>query len=171
MPSHGFAPIADANARVLILGSLPGRVSLEMRQYYAQPRNAFWPIMGRLLGFDSAMPYDTRAVQLQRGRVALWDVCASADRAGSLDTAIVNSSVRPNDFAAFFSKYAGIATVFFNGTKSAMLYRSLVMPHLALAHQQLHYVTLPSTSPAHAAMNMAEKVRRWSIVKRACAIQ
>ena len=171
MPSYGFGPIADANSRVLILGSLPGRVSLEMRQYYAQARNAFWPIMGRLLSFESAMPYDTRVSQLKRGYVALWDVCASADRTGSLDSAIVNTSVMPNDFEAFLAKYAGISTVFFNGSKSATLYRNLVMPRLASRHQQLNYVALPSTSPAHAAMNMAEKVRRWSIVTRACADQ
>lgn len=171
MPSYGFGPIADASARVLILGSLPGRLSLEMRQYYAQPRNAFWPIMGRLLRFEPVMPYDTRIGELKKARVALWDVCASADRTGSLDAAIVSSSVRPNDFDAFFTKYTGITTVYFNGGKAATLYANLVMPRLAAVHQRLKYVALPSTSPAHAAMSMAEKLRRWSVVKRGCAAQ
>ena len=171
MPSYGFGPIADASARVLILGSLPGRLSLEMRQYYAQPRNAFWPIMGRLLRFEPVMPYDRRIAELKKACVALWDVCASADRTGSLDTAIVNSSVRPNDFDAFLTKYSGITTVYFNGGKAAALYAKLVMPRLSAVHHQLKYVALPSTSPAHAAMSMAEKLRRWSVVNRACAAQ
>jgi TDG/mug DNA glycosylase family protein len=170
VPSFGFEPIANINARVLIWGSLPGRVSLEMQQYYAQPRNAFWPIMGRLLCFDPAMPYAMRVAQLKSARIALWDVCASADRNGSLDSAIVNISVRPNDFAAFLARYPGITTVYFNGAKSEMLYRNLVMPRLPQEHQRLKYVALPSTSPAHAAMSLAQKLRRWSGVKRACKI-
>ena len=167
MPSAGFEPIVSAGARVLVLGSLPGRVSLEMQQYYAQARNAFWPIMGRLLCFEPEMPYKRRLATLKKCRIALWDVCASADRIGSLDSAIVNSSVRPNDFVAFFAGYGNITSVYFNGAKAAALYNNLVMPGLPPNLQQLEYVSLPSTSPAHAGMTFAEKLRRWSRVRRA----
>jgi double-stranded uracil-DNA glycosylase len=163
-PSSGFEPIAGTNARVLILGSLPGRVSLQMHQYYAQPYNAFWPIMGRLLCFDPAMPYDRRVAKLIKCRIAVWDVCASAVRTGSLDSAIVNTSVRPNDFVAFLARYKNVTTVYFNGSKAAVLYRNLVMPRLPPKHQQLKYVALPSTSPAHAVLTLADKFRRWSTV-------
>ncbi len=96
----GFPPIARADARLLILGSLPGRASLDARRYYAHPRNAFWPILGDLLGFDPAAPYQARVDALLAARVAVWDVCAAAVRPGSLDAAIAPASVRPNDFAA-----------------------------------------------------------------------
>ena len=83
-PSSGFAPIADARARILILGSLPGDDSIRQQQYYAHPRNLFWKIMGRLLGFSAAAPYNERIAALKDADIALWDVCASAQRTGSL---------------------------------------------------------------------------------------
>jgi TDG/mug DNA glycosylase family protein len=165
--SAGFEPVASANARVLVLGSLPGRVSLEKHQYYAQPRNAFWPIMGRLLGFEPQIQYARRIAALKKGRIALWDVCASADRTGSLDSAIVGATVRPNDLAGFLVKYRRITTVHFNGVKAAALYTNLVMPSLPRKLRRLEYAVLPSTSPAHAAMTFADKLRRWSRLRHA----
>jgi TDG/mug DNA glycosylase family protein len=165
--SAGFEPVASASSQVLVLGSLPGRVSLEMHQYYAQPRNAFWPIMGRLLCFEPQIPYARRIAALKKGRIALWDVCASADRTGSLDSAIVDATVRPNDFAEFLAKYGSITTVYFNGAKAAMLYTNLVMPGLPPGLRKLEYAVLPSTSPAFAAVTFADKLRRWSRVRHA----
>jgi double-stranded uracil-DNA glycosylase len=166
-PSVGFGAVASLNARVLVLGSLPGRVSLRMRQYYAQPRNSFWRLMGRQFNFRDDLGYQSRLIALKKSRVALWDVCASAHRPGSLDASIDIASVRPNDFAAFFAKYDQIHTVFFNGSKSAALYRQLVLPKLPATLRSLGYVALPSTSPAHAAMTYAEKLKRWSSVRLA----
>lgn len=163
--SVGFGPVANTNAQVLILGSLPGRVSLEMQQYYAQPHNAFWRIMGRLLSFDPALPYPARLAALRDGRIALWDVCASAHRPGSLDSAIVGASVIPNDFARFLARHTAIKSVYFNGSKAAVLYRGLVIPQLPPKLQKLDHVQLPSTSPAHAGMTFVEKLRRWSRVR------
>ena len=161
-----FPPIADAHARVLILGSLPGQVSLQRQQYYALPHNAFWKIMGRLFGADPALPYEERVQRLVRNGIALWDVCAAAHRPGSLDASIVHSSVVPNELAEFIETHPGIGLICFNGGKAAELYRRLVLPGLPTAVRAIRYETLPSTSPAHAAMPFEEKLTRWAVVLR-----
>jgi hypoxanthine-DNA glycosylase len=165
MLSHGFAPIAGRTARVLVLGSLPGTVSLQMKQYYAQPHNAFWRLMGRMLDFEADLPYGARVAALKRNRIALWDVCACAYRRGALDSAIVTASVRANEFADFFADHPRIGAVFFNGAKAAALYRRLVLPTLRLT-RPLEYLLLPSTSPAHASLRFDEKLKSWSRVRR-----
>lgn len=162
MHDKGFPPIADAHARVLILGSLPGQVSLQRQQYYAQPQNAFWKIMGRLFGAGPDLPYEKRAQRLRQNGIALWDVCAAAERPGSLDAAIVHASVVPNDFAAFIETHPDIGLICFNGGKAAELYRRLVLPDLPTAARAVRTVTLPSTSPAHAAMPFEDKLTRWA---------
>jgi TDG/mug DNA glycosylase family protein len=162
MHDKGFPPIADAHAQVLILGSLPGQASLQRQQYYALPRNAFWKIMGRLFGAGPELPYAERAQCLVRNGIALWDVCAAAQRPGSLDAAIVHSSVVPNDLAAFIESHPGIGLVCFNGGKAAELYRRLVLPGLPAKLGTIRTETLPSTSPAHAAMSFEEKLTRWA---------
>ena len=166
MQAQGFPPIADTRARVLILGSLPGQVSLQRQQYYAQPHNAFWKIMGRLFDAGPELPYAERVQRLVRSGIALWDVCAAAQRPGSLDAAIVHSSVVPNDFAAFIESHPDVGLICFNGGKAADLYRRLVLPGLPADLRAIHYAALPSTSPAHAAMRLEEKLTRWAAVLR-----
>jgi hypoxanthine-DNA glycosylase len=161
MHSTGFPAVADADARVLILGSLPGAMSLARGQYYAQPRNAFWPIMGHLVGAAPDLPYPERLARLVAARIALWDVCASGFRPGSLDAAIDRASVVANDFPAFFDGHPGIALVCCNGATAAGLFARLVAPRLPAEAAAIPRVALPSTSPAHAAMPFAEKLRRW----------
>jgi len=155
MHAHGFAPVAAADATLLILGSLPGALSLARGEYYAQPRNGFWPIMGT----SPSLPYAARLQWLTAHRIALWDVCASGFRRGSLDSAIRDPV--PNFFPAFFSEHSEIGLICCNGGKAADLYRRLVVPGLPADWQALPRITLPSTSPAHAAMPFAEKLRRW----------
>jgi double-stranded uracil-DNA glycosylase len=167
MLSAGFSPIATPQARVLILGSLPGRVSLELQQYYAQPRNSFWRLLGQLFGFESSSSYASRVAALKRNRIALWDVCASAHRPGSLDSAISLASVTPNDFHAFLSQHRQIHTIFFNGKKAAVLFEGLVLPSLVPLGLKLTYVQLPSSSPAHASLAFDAKLRIWAEVHRA----
>lgn len=161
MHSVGFPPIARADARLLILGSLPGAESLRRRQYYAQPRNHFWRIMGTLYGASPDLPYEERAALLVANGIALWDVCAAAFRAGSLDASIEPETIEVNDFASFYAAHPRIARVCCNGTTSAELYRRRVLPTLPPPWQQLGPVRLPSTSPAHAAMSFEQKLERW----------
>jgi hypoxanthine-DNA glycosylase len=162
--SRGFAPIAAPDARVLILGSLPGQVSLAARQYYAQPQNAFWRIMGELFGAGPAVPYPVRAQRLIEHRVALWDVCKAAHRPGSLDAAIDLSSVVVNDFARFFREHGQLVAVFTNGGAATRLYQRLVLPRLGAPASTLLLHPLPSTSPAHAAMRFEQKLERWRAI-------
>lgn len=124
-----FPPVATSDAAVLILGSMPGAASLAARQYYAHPRNAFWPIMEALFAISPALPYQDRLSALAGRRVALWDVMASCVRPGSLDSSIVKTSVTPNDFTAFFRTHQKIHTVFFNGAKAEETWRRFVAPN------------------------------------------
>jgi double-stranded uracil-DNA glycosylase len=164
MRDKGFPPIANTHARVLILGSLPGQASLRQQQYYALPQNAFWNIMGRLFGAGPELSYGERTKRLVRSGIALWDVCHGAQRPGSLDASIVHSSVVPNDIAAFLESHPHIDLICFNGGKAAKLYRRFVLPDLVPSLRAIRSETLPSTSPAHAAMAFAEKLTRWSDV-------
>src|SRR3569833_4408596 len=127
MHAQGFPPIADAHTRILVLGSLPGQVSLQRQQYYAQPQNAFWKIMGRLFGAGPELPYEDRAQDLIRNGIALWDVCAAAHRPGSLDSAIVHSSVVPNDLAAILASHPDVGLVCFFGCLAVVLFCLLVL--------------------------------------------
>ncbi|HXQ64414.1 MAG TPA: DNA-deoxyinosine glycosylase [Steroidobacteraceae bacterium] len=166
MHSQGFAPIARDDSRVLILGSLPGQESLRRRQYYAQPRNAFWRIMGELVGAGPELSYAARVRRLRARRIAVWDVCAAAFRAGSLDASIVADSVVVNDFAAFFASHRRIGLVCFNGATAQALYRRRVLPGLSACAARLPVAVLPSTSPAHAARSFEAKLAAWRTILR-----
>jgi hypoxanthine-DNA glycosylase len=142
---HGLPPVVDDRAGLLILGSFPSVQSLAAGQYYANPRNAFWPITGELFGFDANAPYQTRLAALRAQGVALWDVLHKCRRAGSADSAFDLKSLVVNDFAALFAGYPSITRVYFNGAKAAEMYRRLAHPQ-----QRLEFHRLPSSSPAHA---------------------
>ena len=161
MTSSGFPAVAGPGARVLILGSLPGAVSLARGEYYAQPRNAFWPIMAELLDAAPTLDYSERVGLVVRERLAIWDVCARATRKGSLDAAIVAASVVPNDIAGFLRSHPGIRRICFNGTRAADLFRRFVVPRLPEEALAIRRLTLPSTSPAHAAMSFQQKLQLW----------
>jgi double-stranded uracil-DNA glycosylase len=154
-----FAPVASRNARLLILGSMPGEASLKAGQYYAHPRNAFWPILLQLLRLEANAPYAERLEALRRSGIALWDVLQSCRRSGSLDSAIEPKSVVVNDFAAFFARHSHISQVCFNGAAAERCYQQHVLPKVR--HLPLTYVRLPSTSPAHAALSPARKAAAW----------
>lgn len=160
---RGFAPIADRSSRMLILGSMPGIASLRAGEYYAHPRNAFWSVINTLFEIDGAAPYARRVAALRKRHIALWDVLASCTRATSLDSDIEESSIVANGFAAFFRAHAGIQTICFNGAKAESCYRKHVLPDLSHA-RDFSYHRLPSTSPAHAAMSVADKVAAWRAV-------
>jgi TDG/mug DNA glycosylase family protein len=153
---RSFAPIAAPDAKILILGSMPGVASLAAGEYYAHPRNAFWPIMGHLFGAGPDLPYAERVGRLKERKVAVWDVLQSCEREGSLDSAI--RAEVPNDFPAFLAAHPGIRIIGLNGGKAAASFRRHAAHHLpAGAAVSL----LPSTSPAHAARSFEQKCALW----------
>lgn len=164
--SKGFDAVALPDARVLILGSLPGQASLARGEYYAQPRNAFWPIMGRLAGASPDLPYAERLRRLTEAGIALWDVCAEGRRPGSLDQRIDASSIVANDFSAFLTTHPRIRLICFNGAKAEWLFRRKAAPNLPGPFTQTPRVLLPSTSPAHAAMPLERKLEHWRAALR-----
>ena len=160
---ESFAPLARRNATVLILGSMPGEASLRAAQYYAHPRNQFWPLLGALFGFDPAAPYPRRVRALTAARVAVWDVLASCVREGSLDSAIEGDTVVVNDFAGFFRRHRNVTRVYFNGAAAEVAYRRQVLSRLSA--QPLSYRRLPSTSPANASQSYRAKLAAWRCVR------
>lgn len=153
----GLPPIIDASARVLILGSFPSQASLDAQQYYAHKQNQFWKVLGAILDqrlFE--MDYEDRKAAVLAAGIAIWDVYASCERAGSLDSAI--RSGYPNDFAGLRkSVLAGrhdLPKVCFNGQAAGRF-----APHL----QALGFETeiLPSTSPANATWSFERKLEAW----------
>jgi len=163
LTARGFPPIADANARVLILGSLPGQRSIDAGEYYAHPRNAFWPVIEQLFGIPAAAAYAERVSGLKQCGVAVWDVLHASQRRGSLDSAIDTVAAEANGIAAFLAAHRRVRLVCFNGQKAAQLYQRLVVPELR--EPQAETAILPSTSPAHAAMPFAQKLDNWRIVQ------
>ncbi len=163
---EGFPPIAREDARILILGSAPSAESLRQQQYYAHPRNQFWPILtALLLGKQTELTYSKRIQLLQQHRIALWDVMRSCQRTGSLDSAIAADSIKPNDFAQFFQQHPQIEQLFFNGGKAETVYHKQVLPHLPQCYATLTQQRLPSSSPAMAMLSAEQKLAQWHIIK------
>lgn len=162
----GFAPIAAPDARVLILGSMPGQASLAAGEYYAHPRNAFWPTITTLLGDPEkrSASYRERTQLLTRHRIALWDVVQSCFRAGSLDSAIREGDMVANDFVDFLHRQPLIRQVVFNGHKAEQYFHRHVLKGDLECFPGIHYRRLPSTSPAMATLSPVQKLQAWKIV-------
>jgi hypoxanthine-DNA glycosylase len=150
---QGLAPVVAPNTRLVVLGSFPGVASLLAQQYYAHPRNHFWPILSALWGMDlTAAPYDERlAVVKQRG-LGIWDVYAGCRREGSLDSAIEDA--QPNDLAGLKATLPHLQAYAHNGGESARSMR--ITQALGLAVYRL-----PSTSPANASWSFEGKLAAW----------
>ena len=155
--SSGFPPVARSDARILILGSLPGRRSIAEQQYYAHPQNAFWRIMRDLYGVEG--DYAARCMQLTERGIAVWDVLYSSIRPGSMDADIRLDSARANAFDQFFREHRGLRLLAFNGQKAAQLFARFVEP--ACHANDIGRVVLPSTSPAYASLSYSDKLERW----------
>jgi len=154
-----FPPLVAPDTRLLILGSLPGAASLAARQYYAHPRNHFWRLIGAVLDEDlAAPPYARRLAALARHRVGLWDAVASASRKGSLDAAIRGAV--PNPLADIVTRLPDLQAVACNGQTATRIATR------ELANTGLPVIPLPSSSPAHAAMTMAQKRQHWLELRR-----
>lgn len=168
LPQHNnqiasFPAEASQDAKILILGSIPGKASLAARQYYAHPRNQFWPIMSELLTIDPASTYSAKILSLKHAGIALWDVVKSCNRNNSsLDTDIDKNSIVANDFAGFFLAHPHITHLFFNGLTAEKTFQKYVQPDVRTSG--LVYRRLPSTSPAHAATSFQQKLESWRIL-------
>lgn len=163
--SYSFPPLVGSAPRVLILGSMPGIASLEAQRYYAHPRNAFWPIMAKLFDVEKDAPYEQRCQQLTEAGVAVWDVLKACHRPGSLDQHIDPNTIEANDFAGFLNEHTSITAVFFNGGKAEQIFRRSVLATLSSVPA---LEKLPSTSPAHAALNFEQKLEAWRKLKVYC---
>jgi len=161
---QSFAPVAGPDATILILGSMPGKVSLQQQQYYAHPQNLFWRFMGELFDAGLALPYERRLEILQAHGVALWDVLEECYRESALDADIVEATIVANDFADFFTRHPSIRRIYFNGAKAEQAFRKYVLPELSPEHPTL--TRLPSTSPANASIPLARKLEAWRQIRR-----
>ena len=157
----GFPPVDSKRARVLILGSLPSAESIRQGEYYAHPRNAFWPIMGALFGAGRTLPYAARLRKLAAQGVLLWDVLHAAQRPGSLDSAIHPRDQEPNDIPALLARHPGLKTIAFNGGAAETLFNRHVRPKCGAWLAGVDLVRLPSTSPACARWSFARKLAAW----------
>ena len=141
---------------------MPSEKSLQQQQYYAHPRNAFWPIIQQLLGVEHPLNYTQKIELLHQHHIALWDVLQSCQRQGSLDSAIQSSSIQTNDFELFLTQHPFIKAIFFNGAKAEQEYQRRVLPNLTKNFDTIHYQRLPSSSPAMATLTPTEKSSAWS---------
>lgn len=162
-----FPPVLGEDPRILILGSMPGERSLQQHEYYAHTANAFWRLLGEILLFDAAAPYAERIEALRRNRVALWDVIARCQRQGSADSAIDAASIRVNDLRGLLQGNPGIRTIFFNGRKAEQEFRRRLWLQRESWMEGVALVALPSSSPAYAAMNFAQKLAKWRMIRTA----
>lgn len=164
MNCTGFNYIAAPSSKILILGSIPGVKSLDEQQYYAHPRNAFWNIMETLFSIPTTATYENRITSLCNKKIALWDVLKKCHRNGSLDTSIKNTTNVINNFPDFFEAHKNIKHIFFNGQKAQQLFTRHYKKNPSTIINQLSTTLLPSTSPAHASLNLQQKMQAWSVI-------
>lgn len=159
---QGLAPVIGRHTRLVVLGSFPSVASLEAGQYYAHPRNQFWPLLSALWGIDlRALPYPQRLAEVKRRGLGIWDVYARCRREGSLDSAI--EAAEHNDLASLRRRAPGLVAIAHNGGESARamaLTRTLGVPVLRL----------PSTSPANASWSFERKLAAWREAFVSCGL-
>ncbi|HYD13614.1 MAG TPA: DNA-deoxyinosine glycosylase [Allosphingosinicella sp.] len=152
---HCFPPVTRPDTRLLLLGSLPGAVSLAQQRYYAHPQNLFWRLIGAVIGRDLVpLAYEERLAALLDAKVGLWDTVAAATRDGSLDAAIRLHEA--SDLAALVATLPELRAIGFNGATSARIGRRQLGPALDLA-----LIDLPSSSPAYASLSFERKRDAW----------
>ena len=157
----GFPPIAAPRARLLILGSMPGVESLRRQQYYAHPRNAFWLVMGELVGACPELDYVERVELLKQNRISLWDVLDRCVRPGSLDGDIERTSETVNPLFGFCREQSELRALAFNGRKARETFARHIEKKDPLFWQDFQLIDLPSTSPAYASLRPAAKLEIW----------
>jgi TDG/mug DNA glycosylase family protein len=153
---YGLPLVARSDARLFILGSLPGDASLAVRRYYAHPTNQFWRLLGSSIQDElQPLPYEKRLERLAERRIGLWDVIASASRSGSLDQAI--REAEHNQIKHLLEDFADLRAIAFNGSTAASVGRRLIGD----APPRLTLIALPSSSAANT-KRFDEKAAAWA---------
>lgn len=158
--TEGLEPVADRESKFLILGTLPGKVSLQTRQYYANRGNCFWRIISSI--FNETMPnsYEGKLEVLKRHHIALWDVLKSANRESSLDSDIKNPNA--NDILGFISKHPNLRVVGLNGKDAENYFRKFIGIHNL--PENIRVVSLPSSSSTNTYLKLDAKVSLWNLI-------
>lgn len=156
---ESFNPIIDNESKILILGSMPGRKSLELQQYYAHPQNRFWRLLAQLLEEGVPQNYQEKQNMLLRQHIALWDTLAYCEREGSLDNDIKNE--QPNAILPLLAEHKQLRAVFCNGGKAAAAFKKYFAKDLP-AGVAVYY--LHSTSPANARMSLEALAAEWQVI-------
>ena len=157
---QSFEPLIGQRPRIIILGSMPGVASLEAVQYYAHPRNTFWPIMGEMFGVDHKAGYESRVSEFEKLPLILWDTLQACHRPGSLDSNIDISSAQANDIPGLLQQFPEVRAIVFNGAAAEKYFRKLVVPILP-GSARIELARMPSTSPANAGMSFEQKLAAW----------
>lgn len=161
---QSFGHISAPDAKILILGTMPGQESLRTNQYYANPRNQFWPIMLGCFNQHKLFDYEDKVKLLTSNKVALWDVLKICEREGSLDNAISNET--PNDFRTFFHNHPHIKCILFNGADARSYYEKYVS-----IGKDIQFYTMPSTSPTNTRYTKEQKLKVWKDVLDSILLQ
>jgi len=154
--SQSFLPIIGSIPKILILGTMPGKESLKKQQYYAHPRNVFWKIIFTIFNGSFSLDYSDRIKFVKENKTALWDVCSTCFRPGSLDSNIKEEV--PNKVHSLIQQNTTINRIIFNGQKSEKLYKK----HFENLHNKKYFTAL-STSPANASYTFEQKLENWKI--------
>lgn len=157
MKIESFPSLSNPEATVLLLGTMPGAQSLAMNEYYGHPRNFFWKLVAAVFNEELPTAYTQKKEMLKRNKIAVWDVLQACERQGSLDSAIMKEV--PNDFTEFLEGHPNIKLIAFNGQKAASFFKNYV--HLK---KEYAFITLPSTSPAHAGKSFEQKLEDWKVI-------
>jgi hypoxanthine-DNA glycosylase len=153
-----FDPISDSDTVVLILGTIPGKKSIELGEYYGHPRNCFWKIISTITNKNIPFTYSDKIELLLKSKIGIWDVAHKANRKGSLDNTI--KSVEPNDLDKFIAEHKNLKVICFNGKKSEELFNKYFN-----RKSNLKYIPLPSTSPANTHIDFDNKCKLWQQIK------
>lgn len=158
---NSFPPISTQDAFILVLGSMPGEVSLQKSQYYAHPGNIFWKIMCIAAGIDLTASYSQRVEILKAKKVALWDVLKQCEREGSLDSSIKRHSEEANNLIEFLTRHPKVEKICFNGQKALNSFNRHILKANPDLQEKYRLVLLPSTSPANASIPYETKYNIW----------
>ena len=154
MKIQSFPSISNTNAKILILGTMPGAKSLALNEYYGNIRNHFWQLLFTLCNEPYSTDYQTKKNLILKNNIALWDVLQACERIGSLDSAILKEV--PNDFNGFLKTHPHITHIFFNGQQAAKFFKKYVA-----IDSSYTLITLPSTSPSNARIFFEGKLAAW----------